>query len=302
MCGYGVVMSSCWVISEDVAGRKPSVVDDFWRALSFAHAGATRDIGAHSGLQHSVRHQKLFFGGALSKIHKPTKTNEISQTLSLLHFPEGPRRIPKVPGRVPGRSPKDPEGSQKGSRRRPKAPERVPQKSSKTNLKQEDSTQNLSGPDGSRHSNDQHPKDVNSKNSKSCPVFVREFLSSRRQTPEVWNFCVFTVFEFLSQLPRNSRASRGWKFQFFVFFVFCGLKLLRVCLKASALTGYVGDAQPKTRFWLHFHHFLGDFLLRVPVATFASLAASPPPQHCCNGARSIHSGCVDPAQPLQCIM
>ena len=101
----------------------------------------------------------------------------------------------------------------------------------------------LSGPDGSRHSSDQHPKDVNSENSNYCPIFVREFLSSRRQTPEVWNFCVFTVFEFLSHLPGNSRASRGRKFQFFVFFVFCGLKLLRACLKASALTGYVGDAQ-----------------------------------------------------------
>ena len=43
----------------------------------------------------------------------------------------------------------------------------------------------------------------------------------------------------------NSRASRGRKFQFFVFFVFCGLKLLRACLKAPALTGYVADAQSK---------------------------------------------------------
>ena len=103
----------------------------------------------------------------------------------------------------------------------------------------------LSGPDGSRHSSDQHPKDANSKNSNYCPIFVREFLSSRRQTPEVWNFCVFTVFEFLSHLPRNSRASRGRKFQFFVFFVFCGLKLLRACLKAPALTGYVGG-RPKS--------------------------------------------------------
>ena len=84
----------------------------------------------------------------------------------------------------------------------------------------------LSGPDGSRHSSDQHPKpkDVNSKNSNYCPIFVRELLSSRRQTPEVWNFCVSTVFEFLSHLPRNSRASQGRKFRFFVFFVFCGLK------------------------------------------------------------------------------
>ena len=56
MCGHGVVMSSCWVTSDDVARRKPSVVDDFWRALSFAHAGAIRDICAQSGLYRSVRH------------------------------------------------------------------------------------------------------------------------------------------------------------------------------------------------------------------------------------------------------
>ena len=87
----------------------------------------------------------------------------------------------------------------------------------------------LSGPDGSRHSSDQHPKDPNSKNVNYCPIFVREFLSSRRQTPEVRNFWVFAVFEFLSNLPRNSRASRGQKFRFLVFFVFCGHKLLRAC-------------------------------------------------------------------------
>ena len=57
----------------------------------------------------------------------------------------------------------------------------------------------------------------------------------------MWNFCVFTVFEFLSHLPRNSRAFRGRKFRFSVFSVFCGLKLLKACLKAPALTGYVGD-------------------------------------------------------------
>ena len=98
----------------------------------------------------------------------------------------------------------------------------------------------LSGPDGSRHSSDQHPKDINCENSNNCPIFVQECLSSRRQTPEGWNFCVFTVFEFLSHLPRNSRASRGQKFRFSVF---CGLKLLGACLKAPARTGYVRDAQ-----------------------------------------------------------
>ena len=64
-------------------------------------------------------------------------------------------------------------------------------------LREEESAHhNLSGPDGSRHSSDQHPKDVNSKSSKYCPIFVRELLSSRRQTPEVWNFCVLQYLTF----------------------------------------------------------------------------------------------------------
>ena len=104
-------------------------------------------------------------------------------------------------------------------------------------------TSALSGPDGSRHSSDQNRKDVNSENSNYCPNFFWEFLSSRRQTPEVWSCCVFTVFEFLSHLPKTSRASRGRKFRFLGIFVFCGHKLLRASLKAPALTGYVGDAQ-----------------------------------------------------------
>ena len=55
---------------------------------------------------------------------------------------------------------------------------------------------------------DNPDKDVNSENSNYCPIWVRDFFwSSRRQNPEVWNFCVFTVFELLSRLPRNSRAS-----------------------------------------------------------------------------------------------
>ena len=101
----------------------------------------------------------------------------------------------------------------------------------------------LSGPDGSRHSSDQHPKVVNSENSNYCPEFVSGnfFVLPKANSRGIWNFCVFTVFEFLSRLPGNSRASRGRKFRFFVFFVFCGLKLLRARLKAPALTGYVGD-------------------------------------------------------------
>ena len=101
----------------------------------------------------------------------------------------------------------------------------------------------LSGPDGSRHSSDRHPKDVNSK----IRIIV-QFLSGNVCPPEGklprCGISVFLqLFEFLSHLPRNSRSSRGRKFRFFVVFVFCGLKLLKACLKAPALTGYVGDAQ-----------------------------------------------------------
>ena len=48
----------------------------------------------------------------------------------------------------------------------------------------------LSGPDGSRHSSDQYPKDVNSEHLNYCPIFVPELLSSRRLNPEVWISCV----------------------------------------------------------------------------------------------------------------
>ena len=101
----------------------------------------------------------------------------------------------------------------------------------------------LSGPDRSRHSSNQHPKDVNSENSNYCPIFVREFLSSRRQTPEVWNFCDFAVFEVFVPPTEKLPSLLGTEIPVFYLFVFCGLKLLRVCLKAPALTGYVRDAQ-----------------------------------------------------------
>ena len=44
-------------------------------------------------------------------------------------------------------------------------------------------------------------------------LFVREFSSSRRQTPEVWNFYVFAVFEILFQLQRNGYGffAYSWK-------------------------------------------------------------------------------------------
>ena len=69
----------------------------------------------------------------------------------------------------------------------------------------------LSGPDRARHSSDQHPKDVHSENVNHCPIFVREFVSSRTQTPEVWNLSVFAVFELLSHLPRFLVA--WWEFR-----------------------------------------------------------------------------------------
>ena len=101
----------------------------------------------------------------------------------------------------------------------------------------------LSGPDRSRHSSEKQPQEVHSQNSSYCPIWVWEFLSSWRQLPRCWFLCVFAVFEFLFQLPRNSRASRDGNSDFLLFWgVFCGQKLLRACLMAPALMGYVGAA------------------------------------------------------------
>ena len=58
----------------------------------------------------------------------------------------------------------------------------------------------LSGPGGSRHSSEQNPKDVNFENSNYCLILVREFLSFRRQTLELWNSC----FELFVPAPENS--------------------------------------------------------------------------------------------------
>ena len=41
----------------------------------------------------------------------------------------------------------------------------------------------LRGPDGSRHSSEQHPKDVNSDNSNECPFFVRELCPAEGKLP-----------------------------------------------------------------------------------------------------------------------
>ena len=79
----------------------------------------------------------------------------------------------------------------------------------------------LSGPDGSRHSSDQQrqPQDVNSK----IRIIVRNlcpgiFVLPKANSQDV-EFCVFAVFEFLSHLPRNSRAPRGRKFRFVLSFL-----------------------------------------------------------------------------------
>ena len=79
-----------------------------------------------------------------------------------------------------------------------------------------------------RHSSDQKPKDVNSKNSNYCPEFVSAgiIVLCKGKLPRCRIFCVFTLSEFLSHLPRNSRASRT-EIQIFCllwsFVVFCGL-------------------------------------------------------------------------------
>ena len=58
-----------------------------------------------------------------------------------------------------------------------------------------------------------------------------QFLSPRRQTPEVWNFCVFTVFEFLPH-PPSPEPPGDRNSDFLSFVVFYGNKLLRACLNA----------------------------------------------------------------------
>ena len=101
----------------------------------------------------------------------------------------------------------------------------------------------LSGPDGSRHSNDQKPKDVNSKNSNYCPEFVSgNFRPPEGKLPR----CRISVFlQSLNFCPTSRETPEppaDGNSDFLSFFVFCGRRLLWVCLKAPALTGYVGDA------------------------------------------------------------
>ena len=101
---------------------------------------------------------------------------------------------------------------------------------------------------GSHHSSDQHPKDVNSKNPNDCPIFVREFfVLPKADSRGVEFLCSYRVWIF-GPLPEKlpSLLRTEIRFFFFFFFVFCGHKLLRVCLKAPALTGYVGDALAMT--------------------------------------------------------
>ena len=198
MRGHGVVVSNCWVFSDDVSRRKPSVVDDFWRAQSFAHAGAIRDLRVFRVVPLCSSSKIGFRRHFLKNSQKQTKTNEISWTLSLPHFPEAPRRIPKVPRRVPRRSPKDPEGSPKGSPEEPEGSRRFPENSAKQ-------------------------------------------ASNKKIRPKTRFGCISAFFG-----------------RFFFFARPC----CHVCQS-------------------------GSFAL-------------PPIQHCCNGACSIHSGCVDPAQRLQC--
>ena len=99
----------------------------------------------------------------------------------------------------------------------------------------------LSGP-----ASDQDPKDANSEDSYCRSVFVRDFLSSRRQTPKVWNFCVFVEgFWIFVPAPEKLPSLPGTEIQIFclfVSFVFCGHRLSMACLKAPTLTRSVGDA------------------------------------------------------------
>ena len=95
--------------------------------------------------------------------------------------------------------------------------------------------QALSGPDGSRHSSNQHPKDVNSENSNHCPIFVQEFCPPEGKLPR----CGISQFlQCLNFCPtsRETPEPPGMEIQSFCLFVFCGHYLLRASLKAPALT------------------------------------------------------------------
>ena len=68
----------------------------------------------------------------------------------------------------------------------------------------------LSGPDGSRHSSDQHPNSRKFRKfellSNFCPgMFVLPKANSRGK----WNFCVFTVFDLLSNTYRETPEPPG---------------------------------------------------------------------------------------------
>ena len=86
----------------------------------------------------------------------------------------------------------------------------------------------LGGPDGSRHSSDQDPKDVTSEYLNYCPIFVLDFCPPEGKLPRCGISEFLQCLNFLSHLPRNSpRASRGRKVDFLSFLFFCALKLLR---------------------------------------------------------------------------
>ena len=93
----------------------------------------------------------------------------------------------------------------------------------------------LSGPNGSRHSSDQHPKDVQSEHSSYCPNFVREVCPPEGKLPR----CGISAFWQCLNFCPASRACRGTEILILCLFYL----LLRACLKTPALTGYVRDTQ-----------------------------------------------------------
>ena len=154
----------------------------------------------------------------------------------------------------------------------------------------------LSGPDGSRHSSDQHPKNVNSENSNYCQFLSGNFCPPEGKLPRCGISAFLQCLNFRPSYRETPEPPGDGNSNFFVFFVFCGLKLLRACLKAPALTGYVGDAQCMYWFW-------PEWSLQLP---FYSKTRRPKPIHQCSAKRSLTNTwealwciCFFPSFPLK---
>ena len=95
---------------------------------------------------------------------------------------------------------------------------------------------------------------MNSENSNGCPIVVRNFCPADGELPRCGISAFLQLFsEFLVQAPEKLPSLLGRKFRLFVL---CSQKLLSTCLKAPALTRYVGEAEVMGE---HIGQFLSSF-------------------------------------------